>query len=496
MSSISKRHLSDSHYGDMMLALRPLIICACVIYSSRVLLICGTAFITARIVDVAMAVLRKQEIDTKDKSSTVAALTFCMMLPVSIPLYVVVMTVAVATLVGKHVFGGKDVYPFSLAALSMCMAAVNWPTEVFRAVKPFTPVNFWTGAAQTAVSGATRIKNGGLPYISTLDLLLGNHAGAIGTSYIIIIVAVAVFLLVNRRITWHIPVTFVATCAAIAAVFPRIYGISRVDSLKFEILSSAVIFYAVFMLNEPATTPKNPKAKIVFGVLCGILTMIFRYYGSFETGGCFALLLVNATEGFWDRLFEKGSENGEEEHSQHKPVHEHTEKKKKPHIEKTVKKAETEAPAEKTAAADNKPAAEKQERKPVHKQEDTAVRRPAKKKTEQTEEKTEGKKVYRAESADKPAKAKAPKTGEKAAKSKTPKADGKPAKAKAEKAAEKKQPAERRKEPKQPKGGVGSTITMISRAEDDIDQVEFSTLSIDVNEALKAFEEKYNKEDR
>ena len=57
------------------------------------------------------------------------------------------------------------------------------------------------------------------------------------------------------------------------------------------------------MLNEPATTPKKPAAKLIFGVLTGVLTMLFRYYGSYEIGGCFAILLVNATEGYWDRLF-------------------------------------------------------------------------------------------------------------------------------------------------------------------------------------------------
>ena len=174
--------------------------------------------------------------------------------------------------------------------------------------------------------------------------------------------------------------------------------------MKFELLTSAIVFYAVFMLNEPATTPKNPKAKIIFGLLCGVLTMLFRYYGSFEIGGCFALLLINATEGYWDRLFDKKAPHHNEE-------------------------AVVRQPAEKT---------------PVH----------AEKKAEPETEKAESKKVYKAVECDKHAKA------------------------------------------KQSKTSVGATISMISRAEDNLDQVEFSTLSIDVGEALKAFEEKYNKEDR
>lgn len=406
MNSKAKSLKHDSHYNDMMLALLPLILCATVLYSSRVLLICAVAFVTARIVDVAMAVLRRQDVDMDDKSATVAALTFCMMLPVSIPLYVVVMTVAIVTLVGKHAFGGKEAYPFSLAALSMCVAAVNWPEEVFKAVKPFTQVDFWTGQARSATSVSYQIKTGGLPYISTFDLLLGNHAGAVGSSFIIIIAAIGVFLLVSRRITWHIPVTFIATCSVIALAFPRIYGVSRLYSLKYEILTSAVIFYAVFMLNEPATTPKNPKAKTVFGIVCGVMTMLFRYFGSFEIGGCFALLLVNATEGYWDRLFDKETSAADSEDKE------------------TVK-----------AAAEVKVAeAEKANNKKVYKKEEKHTEKP--------------------------------------------------------KAKDEKQPAD--KKPKR-ESAVTSTLDIISRAEDDIDQVEFSTQTIDVRDALRAFEEKYNK---
>ncbi len=409
MSSISKNNINHKHYDDMMLALLPLILCAMVMYSARVLLICAAAFITARIVDVGMAVIRNQPIDSSDKSSTVAALTFCMMLPVTVPLYVVVVTIALTIMVGKHAFGGKDAYPFSLAALAMCTAAVNWPTQVFRAVKPFTKIDFWTGAGASAATSSLQIKTGGLPYVSTLNLFLGNYAGAIGSSFIIIIIAIAIFLLVTKRITWHIPLTFLVTCSTIAMIFPRIYGISAIDSFKYEILTSALVFNSVFLLNEPATTPKRPQAKIVFGVLCGVLTMIFRYYGSFEIGACFALLLVNATEGYWDRLFMSKSE-------------------------KARIKADEEA---------DKPV-KKQVKKNTYTQENPA-------KTLKTVHKADVK-------------------------------EEKPVKNK-EKELQKNNGTSARK----------STLDIISRAEDDIDQVEFSTQTIDVEQALRELEERYLK---
>ena len=409
MTKTKNSKIITQHYDYMLMALLPLMVCASFIYSARVLLVCGTAFITARVVDVGVAVLRKQEIDTDDKSSAVAALTFCMMLPVSIPLYIVAVTVALTVLVGKHVFGGKDVYPFNLAALAMCVAAVNWPEEVFKAVTPMTAVNFWTGAAQSTSTALSQIKLGGLPYISTFNLLLGNHAAAMGSAFVLVILSIGLFLVVTKRITWHVPVAFLATCSAIAMAFPRIYGMSFLYSLKYEILCSAIVFYAVFMLNEPATTPKKPQAKLVFGVLTGVLTMLFRYYGSYEIGGCFAILLVNATEGFWDRLFEKSADEEKAEHKTELKAGHKTEPKAKPK---------------------HKPA--------------VAVK----------EESKSSKKVYTKESKAKPA-------------------------------AKKEQPVNSMDKT--------TTLDIISRAEDDIDQVSFSTQTIDMEQALREFEEKYNK---
>lgn len=433
---------SNKHYDYMMLALAPLIICACFIYSARVLLVCGTAFVTARIVDVGVAVIRKRDIDTADRSSTVAALTFSMMLPVSIPLYIVVVTVALVILVGKHVFGGKDVYPFNLAALAMCVAAVNWPEDVFKAVTPMTAVNFWSGAAESTLSGSSQIKLGGLPYISTFDLLLGNHPGAIGSAFILVIIAAGVFLLVQKVITWHIPVSFLATCGLFSLAFPRIYGVSAIYSLKYEMLCSAVFFYAVFMLCEPATTPKNPRAKIVFGVMSGLLTMLFRYYGSYEIGGCFALLLVNATEGYWDRLFEAGSLRNAKEN-----------------ISCALKIGTRQADEAKAVKA---PKAVKEKKSaPVQTTQTKAV-------PQQEAEKGTGKKLYKKENpGDKPVKQTKPKVVK---------------------------PAEKPVKQKKTKDlSATTTLDIIARAEDAIDQVEFSTQTIDMEEALRAFEEKYNK---
>ena len=141
-----------NHDKYMLIAVVPLLLCGAVLYGPRVLLLNAVAVITARIVDVIVSMVRRQEFDGHDNSSILAAIIFCLMLPVNIPIYVVAASVFLTILVGKHLFGGKDVYPFNLAALAMCCAAVNWPDAVFSAVKPFTKVDLLTGKTAFATA--------------------------------------------------------------------------------------------------------------------------------------------------------------------------------------------------------------------------------------------------------------------------------------------------------------------------------------------------------
>ena len=290
------------HDKYMLWSIFALAFCGSVLHGARVWLLCAVATVTAKAVDVLVSMIRRTDYDPTDHSSELAALIFTLMLPVNIPMYIIVVSVALSITVGKHMFGGKDVYPFNLAALTMCCAAVNWPEKVFRAVAPFAKVDLFTGyTTQATVSNASLIKDGGVPPYSFVDMALGNYPGVMGADFVIVIVVILLFLIIRGKITWHIPVTFLATCAAIAYAFPRIYGFTRLDSIALEMLNGYVFFVTLFMLTDPTTTPKTPKAKVVFGFVTAALAMVFRYFGSFDIGTCFALLLVNTMEGYIER---------------------------------------------------------------------------------------------------------------------------------------------------------------------------------------------------
>ncbi|MEF9975644.1 MAG: RnfABCDGE type electron transport complex subunit D [Oscillospiraceae bacterium] len=300
---------------DAICMILPLLAMACYLYGPRPAAICAVAIATAIICDRIVAILRHIKYDKTENSSVAFSLVLVMMLPASVNYYVVIASVAIAVFIGKAAFGGYGAYPFSPAALGYAVAAVSWPKEVFFFPEPFSMG--WEHALSTEglaliESSAHTLKTGGLPNISTFNLILGNYAGPMGATAVLVILACAAYLWARRRITLTAPVSFLAVCMLIAFLFPRLGDISlswpwinvaaRAEMLKYELLSGAMLFAAVFLINDPVTLPKNEISRLVYGIILGIATMMFRYFGTYETGVCFALLAVNSLSGYIDRV--------------------------------------------------------------------------------------------------------------------------------------------------------------------------------------------------
>lgn len=289
---------------DTLFALFPLAFMAVYLYGLRPMLLLVGACVTARVCDRAVATLRRLPYDKTENSSVVYACIFTLMLPATVPYGILVCGVAVSVLIGKHVFGGCGQYPFCPAALGYAVVTVSWPEQMFRYPQPFGAVKLFGNTAGTALvdSAAHTLKAGGIPTISTLDLVLGSYAGPMGATFCLVIAASAIFLLARRRIHIELPLAFLATCAVIVLAFPRVAVAGRLEVLKYEMLSGALLFGSVFLVCNPTTAPKHRLARILYGALTGFLTMMFRYYGSYELGICFAVLLANAFSGYLDRV--------------------------------------------------------------------------------------------------------------------------------------------------------------------------------------------------
>ena len=127
----------------------------------------------------------------------------------------------------------------------------------------------------------------------------------------LVILACGLVLWTQKDVHIGASASFLITCGLIAFFFPRQVGLAdstlfssllpRLQGVRDELHTGAMLFCAVFLLNEPYTCAHHRLGRILYGVLVGAITMGFRYYGVYETGVCFALLTVNSISGWMDR---------------------------------------------------------------------------------------------------------------------------------------------------------------------------------------------------
>lgn len=295
-------HRSFRPCRDFLLATLPMLALATYFYGLRPFVIVLIASLTALLCDVLNAAMRHTPYDPSDISSISFAVIFSLMLPAAISYWVVIFGSAFTVLLGKHAFGGYENYPFHPAAFGLAVVSVCWPAQVFKYTKPFTmlPLSFTTGNMAAYDASAHALHFNGLPYVEISDLLTGNFIGPIATTFGLVIMATLALLVAHHAMTAHVSLSFIAVSAAFALIFPRIPS-GRIESLLYELFSSAVLFSAVFLAGEPSASPKSTGGKVVFGASAGLLTMLFRYYGQYDFGACFALLLIGPLSGYLDR---------------------------------------------------------------------------------------------------------------------------------------------------------------------------------------------------
>ncbi len=290
----------------------PVLCMACFLYGVRPLLLCGIAVLTGNLCDRLVSLLRRRVYQGGDFSNESFALVIALLMPVTVDIYVLIAAVLAGVLIGKEIFGGYGSYPFNPAAVGYVVAAVSWPEQVFRYPQPYTSIPLWD-ASMVPVSSAIEdtLRSGGMLNIGSLALGLGEYAATMGTGAALVILACGLFLWTQKDAHMSASISFLVTCAVIAFFFPRQAGLAdsavlsnilpRLQCVRDELLTGAILFSAVFLINEPYTCVHHRMGRVLYGVLVGVVSMGFRYYGVYETGVCFALLVVNSVSAWIDR---------------------------------------------------------------------------------------------------------------------------------------------------------------------------------------------------
>ena len=278
--------------ADVCIALLPAVAAGTVLFGLRSLLVVLVAVCSAMLSEALFCLVTKRPQTVGDLSSAVTGIILALNLPVSMPLWQTALGSVVAILVVKCLFGGigcNFANPAAVGRIVLFLAfssSLTAPTLYFDSLGQ---VDMVTGATPLAALNEGREI---LPQLS--DLFLGRHGGMIGETCALAILLGAAYLLARRVITWHIPVSCLATVAVFALCCQR--------SVPVELLTGGLLFGAVFMATDYVTSPSSPAGKLIFGAGLGLVTMFIRVFCAYPEGVSFAILLMNILCPYIERL--------------------------------------------------------------------------------------------------------------------------------------------------------------------------------------------------
>lgn len=301
-------------YADALWCTIPILALSCYYYGPRPALLFLAALLTAYVCDCAVTPLHAPGYQSREPSSEYFAAMIVMLMPASVSYATVVMAVIVAVLV-KEAFGGEGHYPFHPAAVGMVVAALSWPGSVLRYPTPGTTLPLFGSldAVATTTGMNTTLRGGGLPTASTVNLLVGNVAGPLGAGAALVIAACGLYLLARGRLRLATVVPMLLVIVVVPWLLPRLgelpsfslpweYVRQRIYLEKYVILGGSTLFGAVFMACEPVAQPDRTTSQVIYGLLLGLMCLVFRFYSGYEAEICFALVIVGAFPEWLDRI--------------------------------------------------------------------------------------------------------------------------------------------------------------------------------------------------
>lgn len=261
-----------------------------------VLLCTSTALISEAL---ALKVMGKDITIISDGSAVLTGLLLGLNLPPGSPWWISVAGSVVAIAIGKQVYGGLGYNPFNPALVARVFLLISFPVEMTRWVLPhpiLSGVDAVSGATPLGALQMGRLTGKGLGDAANLNLMdafIGNIGGSIGEISAAALLLGAIYLLYKGYITWHIPVSMIAAVFIFSGIF-WVIDPARYASPSFHILTGGLILGAFYMATDMVTSPITTKGQLIFGVGCGLLTIIIRMWGGYPEGVSFSILLMNA----------------------------------------------------------------------------------------------------------------------------------------------------------------------------------------------------------
>ena len=287
---------------DVLIALIPAMLGSIYFFGFRSLLVTLVSAAACVFFEWGFCKIRKLHCKTYDLSAVVTGVLLAFVCPVTIPYWTIILGDFFAIVLVKMLFGGlgKNIVNPALAGRAFLF---SWPVLMSNWVK----VGFDNAAgllstadAVTAATPMSAMHQGALPEESILDMFLGNIGGCIGETSALLLIIGFVYLLYRKVITARIPLAYIGTVAILAFLFPQ--GNDRIAWMAAQVFGGGLMLGAIFMATDYVTSPLTKLGQIVYGIGCGIITILIRYFGGYSEGVTYAILCMNACTVLLDKI--------------------------------------------------------------------------------------------------------------------------------------------------------------------------------------------------
>lgn len=285
---------------DVCIALIPALVCSVFFFGVRAAFITALSVIFCVSFEFIWQKLTGKEITVSDGTAVVTGMLLAFNLPVTVPWWIPLIGAFVAIIIAKQFFGGIGNNFINPALAGRAFLLASWPVLMTKWVAPFSS-GFNTADAVSSATPLAILKNpsvGALPAIS--DMLIGNIGGCIGETSAIALLLGGIYLIVRKVISIRTPAAYIITVAVLTFVFP-VNGLSRINSMLYNILGGGLMLGAIFMATDYVTSPITKKGQLFMGLGCGVLTFIIRRFGGYPEGVSYSVLLMNVATPLIDR---------------------------------------------------------------------------------------------------------------------------------------------------------------------------------------------------
>ena len=287
---------------DVLIALCPALIGSVYFFGFRALMVTLVSVAACVFFEWGYCKITKMHCKVYDLSACVTGVLLAFVCPVTIPYWTIILGDFFAIVIVKMLFGGlgRNIVNPALAGRAFMF---SWPVLMSNWVKvgfENAAGVFSTADAVTAATPLANMHQGVLCEESILDLFLGNVGGCLGETSALLLIIGFIYLLYRKVITARIPLAYIGTVAVLTFLFPQ--GNDRIAWMAAQVFGGGLMLGAIFMATDYVTSPVTKLGQIVYGVGCGALTVMIRYFGGYNEGVSYAILCMNACVVLLDRI--------------------------------------------------------------------------------------------------------------------------------------------------------------------------------------------------